>query len=316
MIFAIFANKRQKKWENIVLWVVEDLHLGERGNRLKKKVILISVVIFILVCSFIVKGDVTWYSSSFGGSVVVEGEEEQDITWYSSSFGGSVTVEEESSTEMYITGDESTITEYGNFNISVYLDPVEPVRSWEFSLQYNASALNVTSTAEGDFFTKHGYTTLYSGPNVENPANGSLLEMYSVCIAHNTSEAGYLFNITFIPIVSSGVSEVNFNTSVVSFGITNETQYLDFNYTNGTITLDIEDFPEWSDWSAYWKIGQTSLSDMDTDMDVDINDITSVTGHYGETGANGWIIQDYNEDGEIDINDITGVTSRYGDDYT
>ena len=52
--------------------------------------------------------------------------------------------------------------------------------------------------------------------------------------------------------------------------------------------------------------------------EIDIKDITNVTGHYGETGPPRWIPQDMNlpyPDGEIDIKDITLVTSHYGETY-
>ena len=235
--------------------------------------------------------------------------------WHTVSFGGTVTVEDEPTNDMYILGDESDITTYGNFNISVYLDPADYIKSWAFSIQFNQSALNVVSTNEGDFFKRHGYTTIYNSGTTNN-SNGTINLIYSLILGvGNTSEAGYLYNITFEPMVAQGTSWINFNTSC-SLGISNETIFLDLNYTNGTVTLDIADFPDWSNWSLYWKIGQTSLSDVTLNMVVDINDITEVTGDYGETGAPGWIIEDITEDGEIDIHDITSVTAHYGDDYT
>ena len=59
--------------------------------------------------------------------------------------------------------------------------------------------------------------------------------------------------------------------------------------------------------------------DLDKNGKININDVTSVTAHYGEEGTPRWIIQDINlpyPDGEININDITRVTGHYGEEYT
>ena len=58
--------------------------------------------------------------------------------------------------------------------------------------------------------------------------------------------------------------------------------------------------------------------DQNQDNTVDINDITSITGYYAQTGSSRWIKQDIapsTPDGEIDINDITLVTGHYGENY-
>ena len=58
--------------------------------------------------------------------------------------------------------------------------------------------------------------------------------------------------------------------------------------------------------------------DLDKNGKVNINDITSVTAHYGENGTPRWIIQDINlpsPDGVININDITRITEHYSEEY-
>jgi len=57
--------------------------------------------------------------------------------------------------------------------------------------------------------------------------------------------------------------------------------------------------------------------DLNQDNDVNIVDITSITGVYGQTGDNRWIKQDCAStgDGDIDIVDITTVTAHYGETY-
>jgi len=55
--------------------------------------------------------------------------------------------------------------------------------------------------------------------------------------------------------------------------------------------------------------------DIKIDNKIDINDITAVTAHYGETGDTGWIRADVIKDGKININDITAITAHYGENY-
>jgi probable HAF family extracellular repeat protein len=46
------------------------------------------------------------------------------------------------------------------------------------------------------------------------------------------------------------------------------------------------------------------------DGKVDINDLTIVLAHYGQTGAS-WSTGDFNDDGKVDINDLTIVLAHY-----
>ena len=244
-------------------------------------------------------------------------ENDGSIHYTSSTFGGSVTITEEGENEMYFTGNESTITSYGLFNISVYLDPVDYVKAWEFSIDFNESAMELTDIAEGDFFTKHGYSTLFVDGNTSND-NGTILGIFSLIVGQgNTSEAGYLLNMTFRPLVAQSTSSINFNASTEPPpGITNETVYLNLSFTNATITLDITDFPSNSSSSPVWKIGHTSVYDVSLNMIVGLTDLTNIATNYKETGANGWINADVNDDGKVSLSDLTMVTTHYGEDYT
>ena len=51
--------------------------------------------------------------------------------------------------------------------------------------------------------------------------------------------------------------------------------------------------------------------DANTDGTSDINDLTIVLAHYGQTGMT-WTQGDFNGDGEVDINDLTIVLAHYG----
>jgi len=234
--------------------------------------------------------------------------------YHSVSFGGSVTVSEESTNEMYILGDESTITEYGNFVISIYLDPVEEFKAWNLDFNFNSSAIHAISIEEGDIFD--GYSTVFMEGTINNTV-GNISMITSIILgAYNVSSPGYLCNITFEPQVASGVSELNFSLPPIEDGylITFDLEYLDCNTTNGSITLDISDFPVWSNWSSYWKIGQTSVGDIDLDMDVDTVDVNLLRNDYLNT--TGIDDTDLNDDGIVNYLDRSLIQNFWGDDYT
>jgi len=72
----------------------------------------------------------------------------------------------------------------------------------------------------------------------------------------------------------------------------------------------------WSDWSEYWKIGQTIIYDCNTDLKVDTDDINITISNLSLTGDPGWISADINSDGVIDYLDIGGVCFYYPWDYS
>ena len=55
--------------------------------------------------------------------------------------------------------------------------------------------------------------------------------------------------------------------------------------------------------------------DVTQNNDIGLTDITSITTHYGETGANRWIKQDVVVNGDIGLTDITAITTHYGESY-
>ena len=55
------------------------------------------------------------------------------------------------------------------------------------------------------------------------------------------------------------------------------------------------------------------LGDANGDNKVDINDLTIVLAHYGQSGAEiGWSTGDFNNDDKVNINDLTIVLANYG----
>ena len=57
--------------------------------------------------------------------------------------------------------------------------------------------------------------------------------------------------------------------------------------------------------------------DANLDGTVDINDLTIVLSHFGQSvGAYGWSSGDFTGDGVVDINDLTIVLSNFGQSLT
>jgi hypothetical protein len=62
-----------------------------------------------------------------------------------------------------------------------------------------------------------------------------------------------------------------------------------------------------------FSVATTWPGDVDSDGKVDINDLTIVLAHYGQTTGMWWGTGDLNGDGRVDINDLTIVLAYYGE---
>ncbi len=116
-----------------------------------------------------------------------------------------------------------------------------------------------------------------------------------------------------------GPNSIIWNVSMEYY--TNGLYYLNTSYGDigvYTFKIIVEDTSHNSIESSHLTFYIYPRYDLDMSGEIDIKDITNVTGHYGETGPPRWIPQDMNlpyPDGEIDIKDITLVTSHYGETY-
>ena len=60
------------------------------------------------------------------------------------------------------------------------------------------------------------------------------------------------------------------------------------------------------------SLPQALPGDANLDSKVDINDLTIVLSHFGQTTGMNWGTGDFNGDGKVDINDLTMVLSHFG----
>lgn len=147
------------------------------------------------------------------------------------------------------------------------------------------------------------------------PANKSWIDIDNHTMKVNVSNnVGESMNVSFY--WGSNDTLIGIDTDVVNNTYANIT--VGFNYTryqNYTwyVTVNSTNFDNRSD--TWWFKGEAYNWDIGRNGEIDINDITGVTAHYGEEGEPHWIRADCTINGEVDINDITLVTSHYGEEY-
>jgi len=123
------------------------------------------------------------------------------------------------------------------FDINVSCQPAQPVSSWEFSLTFDPTLLQVDSVTEGDFF--HPFTTLFNSGTTNN-TSGNITLMYNLIhptAQGNASAPGSCINISFTAI-APGTSPINFlYEGVLDPGVTNHTEYVPLTVFNGNVTI-------------------------------------------------------------------------------
>jgi len=99
--------------------------------------------------------------------------------------------------------------------------------------------------------------------------------------------------------------------NVASISVENLTVYQTYywyaNVTDAEFTTQSE---------IFWFKHEAHNWDINRDAECDYLDASSLTSHYGESGANGWVRDDINDDGDVDYLDASSLTSHYGDDYS
>jgi len=125
-----------------------------------------------------------------------------------------------------------TVSPNENFIISVYCDPGQPIKAFEFKLSFNASLVQAIEVSEGDIFD--GYTTFFNAGIINNSA-GTIVEVYGLIVGTgNVSDSGTLVNISFTGGLLTGISGLD----LYDVGITNETAYIPISLVNGSVQID------------------------------------------------------------------------------
>ena len=82
-------------------------------------------------------------------------------------------------TEISILPSTQSASTDETFNVSVYCNLIQPIKSFEFDLDYNASLIQVNSVNEGDIFSS--YSTFFNNGIIDN-INGYINNIYSLIL--------------------------------------------------------------------------------------------------------------------------------------
>jgi len=176
------------------------------------------------------------------------------------------------------------------FNISVFCEQIQPIKSFELDIDFNATFIQADSVSEGDIF--NGYSTFFNDGTVNN-TTGYIDNIYNLITGEgNVTKSGILANISLTSKNEYGIS----NISLSDIGITNDSAYVPIVYYNGSILVA----PNW---------------DINLDYEVSILDLVLVANHFDETGSPGWIREDVNNDGEISILDLVFIANHFDDTW-
>jgi len=118
-----------------------------------------------------------------------------------------------------------------SFTLSVHCQPVQPIKSFELSICFDAALLQVNEVVEGDFFS--GYPTFFNSGTIDN-SDGLVTSIYGLIIGPGSvTEEGDLVTISFTAKDNFGSSEIR----LMNVGLTNETEYVSVSLVNGLVTI-------------------------------------------------------------------------------
>lgn len=163
-----------------------------------------------------------------------------------------------------VIAENETITS-DSFIINITCNPGEPIKSFEFDLDFDQTLFSVCSVSEGDFFS--GFDTFFNAGTINNES-GVVTDVYGLIVGPGTVEStGVLVSIT-CDVISEGSGDVALST----VGLTNETSYLSVTGVNDTVIIDsskpeiqVEQLMHSTPFDTDTTIGWVNLSCLVTD---------------------------------------------------
>ena len=133
---------------------------------------------------------------------------------------------------VYVNPSNQIVSPQESFEISIYCEPDQPIKSFEFKLSFDPSLLEANSVTEGDIFD--GYSTYFNSGDINNSA-GTIINVYGLILgAGNVSSPGSFADISFTAKDISGISSID----LYDFGVTNEASYVSISVSNGSVQID------------------------------------------------------------------------------
>ena len=123
-----------------------------------------------------------------------------------------------------------------SFTLFIFCQPHQAIKSYELSISFDETLLQVNEVVEGDLFD--GLTTFFNAGTIDNE-NGRIKQVYGLIIGPgNVTESGSLVEISFTSQNSIGSAQV----SLYNVGITNETSYISVSLADGSVSI-IDNIP-------------------------------------------------------------------------
>lgn len=130
-------------------------------------------------------------------------------------------------------------------DVTVVLDPTQPIRGWEFNVRYNTSSLYGSRVVCSEYFTSN---LTFSRPGSLNNSDGTVTNVYGLILGRgNVTNTTDLATITF-SIISYNESDITFFDS----GICNSTEYVTCSFVNGTVHFPFFSIIEHG-WSSFFS---------------------------------------------------------------
>jgi len=140
-------------------------------------------------------------------------------------------------TKVYVKPENKQVSPGETFNITIYCEPTEPIKSYEFDLDFDPSSLNANSISKGDIFNNS--ETWFNSGTIDNSI-GYIDNVYGLLMENIT-----VTNSGSLAIISFTANELN-STTILHLndtGITNESSYIHIILNNGTIIIGNSDNP-------------------------------------------------------------------------
>lgn len=183
---------------------------------------------------------------------------------------------------VYVSPSNQIVPPQDSFDISIYCEPDQPIKSFEFKLSFDSSLIEADSVTEGDIF--NGYSTFFNSGTINNTA-GTILNVYGLILGNgNVTTAGSFANISFTTKDVSGISYLN----LYDFGVTNESTYVSISVTNGSVQIDgiAPEFNDNSPSPGYTGDSYTFSVDVTDNVDSANNLIVYVDWSHGGSSSN------------------------------
>jgi len=139
--------------------------------------------------------------------------------------------------EIYILPETKTVLPGETFNITIYCEPTQAIKAFEFDLEYDEKLIQANSVYKGDIF--QNYSTWFNAGTIDNSI-GYIDNIYCLIMENKT-----VTNSGSLAIISFTAGEINGNTilHLNDTGISNESDYINYIVYDGTIIIGSNDNP-------------------------------------------------------------------------